>query len=62
MNTPHLKSMNTKKGTTTYNVRNPIPGLGQAQKFVNVLMKIILLNTSIIIIKCPSSVLMRHYS
>ena len=28
----HLNSLNTKKKTTTYDIENPDPGLGQAQK------------------------------
>jgi hypothetical protein len=31
--TSHLNSLNKKGGTTTYDVRNPGPGLGQAQKY-----------------------------
>ena len=31
--TPHLHSIKTKKGTTTYDVRNPSHGLGRVQKY-----------------------------
>ena len=30
--TSNLTSLNTKSGTTTYDVRNPVPGLEQVQK------------------------------
>ena len=30
----HLNSLNTKKKTTTYDIENPDPGLGQAQKSI----------------------------